>query len=133
PRLANVVATANGEGAGAPTIINPAGGGLTATTVQQVCNDGAGGATRIITATSAACTSNNVVGYVAVNSNARFVQAGLGALANAGRDTVNTPGLNIWNMSLFKTMKFTERTAVQFPFPTFDNFNHQNYSICLTD
>jgi len=129
--LSNVDANANGDGAGDRTIINPAGVGLTGTTVQQVCNDGAGGATRIITATSAACASSNVVGYVAANSNARFVQAGLGALANAGRNTVSTPGFNIWNMSLFKTMKFTERTSVQFRFQTFDTFNHQNYSLGL--
>ena len=129
--LSNVDANDNGDGAGDRTIINPAGVGLTGTTAQEVCNDGAGGATRIITATSAACASSNVVGYVAVNSNARFVQAGLGALANAGRNTVSTPGFNIWNMSLFKTMKFTERTSVQFRFQTFDTFNHQNYSLGL--
>jgi hypothetical protein len=129
--LSNVDANANGDGAGDRTIINPAGVGLTATTVQRVCNDGAGGATRIVTSTSLACASSHVVGYVAVNPTARFVQAGLGALANAGRDTVNSPGLNIWNMSLFKTMKFTERASVQFRFQTFDTFNHQNYSIGL--
>ncbi|HEX8882091.1 MAG TPA: TonB-dependent receptor, partial [Candidatus Acidoferrum sp.] len=129
--LSNVDANANGDGAGDRTIINPAGVGLTATTVQEVCNDGAGGATRIITATSAACASSNVVGYVPVNPNARFVQAGLGALANAGRNTVSTPGFNIWNMSLFKTMKFTERASLQFRFQTYDTFNHQNYSLGL--
>lgn len=129
--LSNVDANANNDGAGDRTIINPAGVGLTGTTVQEVCNDGAGAATRIITATSAACAAGNVVGYVAVNPNARFVQAGLGALANAGRDTVSTPGLNIWNMSLLKTMKFTERASLQFRFQTFDTFNHQNYSIGL--
>jgi len=129
--LSNVDSNANGDGAGDRTIINPAGLGLTATTVQQVCNDGAGGATRVVTSTSLACASSHVVGYVAVSPTARFVQAGLGALANAGRDTVNSPGLNIWNMSLFKTMKFTERASVQFRFQTFDTFNHQNYSIGL--
>ncbi len=129
--LSGVDSNANGDSAGDRTIINQTGVGLTGTTVQQVCNDGAGGATRIITATSAACASSNVVGYVAVNPNARFVQAGLGALANAGRNTVSSPGLNIWNMSLFKTMKFTERASVQFRFQTFNTFNHQNYSIGL--
>jgi len=44
---------------------------------------------------------------------------------------VSTPGLNIWNMSLFKTMKFTERASLQFRFQTFDTFNHQNYSLGL--
>ena len=129
--LSGVDSNANGDSAGDRTIVNPAGLGLTATTVQQVCNDGAGGATRIVTLTSLACASSNVVGYVAVNPAARFVQAGLGALANAGRDTVNSPGLNIWNMSLFKTVKFTERASAQFRFQTFDTFNHQNYSIGL--
>ena len=129
--LSGVDSNANGDSAGDRTIVNPAGFGLTATTVHQVCNDGAGGATRIVTSTSLACASSNVVGYVAVNPNARFVQAGLGALANAGRDTVNSPGLNIWNMSLFKTVKFTERASVQFRFQTFDTFNHQNYSVGL--
>jgi hypothetical protein len=129
--LSNVDANANGDGAGDRTIINPAGVGLTGTTVLQVCNDGAGGATRIVTSTSAACASSNVVGYLAANPTARFVQAGLGALANAGRNTVNSPGLNIWNMSLFKTFKFTENKAMQFRFQTFDTFNHQNYSMGL--
>jgi len=129
--LSNVDSNANGDGAGDRTIINPAGVGLTATTVQQVCNDGAGGATRIVTSTSPACSSSSVVGYVAANPSARFVQAGLGARANAGRNTVNTPGLNIWNMSLFKTMKFAERASAQFRFQTYDTFNHQNYSIGL--
>jgi len=129
--LSNVDSNANGDGAGDRTIINPAGVGLTATTVEQVCNDGAGGATRIVISTSPACSSSNVVGYVAANPSARFVQAGLGARANAGRNTVNTPGLNIWNMSLFKTMKFAERASAQFRFQTYDTFNHQNYSIGL--
>ncbi len=129
--LSGVDSNANGDSAGDRTIINPAGVGLTGTTVERVCNDGAGGATRIVTSTSPACSSNHVVGYVAANPSARFVQAGLGARANAGRNTVNTPGLNIWNMSLFKTMKFAERASAQFRFQTYDTFNHQNYSIGL--
>jgi hypothetical protein len=129
--LSGVDSNANGDSAGDRTIINPAGVGLTGTTVEQVCNDGAGGATRIVTSTSPACSSSHVVGYVAANPSARFVQAGLGARANAGRNTVNTPGLNIWNMSLFKTMKFAERASAQFRFQTYDTFNHQNYSIGL--
>ena len=68
---------------------------------------------------------------MAANPTARFIQAGVGTIANAGRDTVNSPGLNIWNMSLFKTVKFTENKTLQFRFQTFDTFNHQNYSIGL--
>ena len=129
--LSGVDSNFNGDTAGDRTVFNPAGVGLTGTTVNAVCNDGAGGATRIIGASSAACASANVVGYVAVNPTARFVQAGVGALANAGRNTVNSPGLNIWNMSVLKTNKLTERASLQFRFETYDTFNHRSFSIGL--
>jgi len=104
----------------------------TGTIVDAVCNDGAGGATRIITATAAACAGDaNIVGYVAENTTARFVQAGTGALANAGRNIINTPGLNIWNMSIFKSTKLTERFSLQFRVDTYNTFNHRNFSIGL--
>src|SRR5215472_13600078 len=150
--LSNVDANANGDGAGDRTIIKPAGVSLTATAVTPVCNFRPGGATstgdcdpnhtddpakncnpatdpnRCIDPTPAA---NFTVGYLALDPRARFVQAGVGARANAGRNTVSTPGFNMWNMSLFKTMKFTERASLQFRFQTYDTFNHQNYSLGL--
>lgn len=147
--LSDADANANGDAAGDRTILNPQGVGLTGTVVNAVCNAGAGGATTIVGLDAATgnwqCGSENdanIVGYVVapaavgsnagnINPKARFVQAQLGALANVGRNTVSSPGLNIWNMSLFKTMKFTERTQLQFRFQTFDTFNHQNYSIGL--
>lgn len=147
--LSDADSNANGDGAGDRTIFNPGGAGLTATVVNAVCNAGAGGATTIVGVDPSTgawqCGSENdanIVGYVVapatvgqdagpINPKARFVQAQLGAKANVGRNTVSTPGLNIWNMSLFKTMKFTERASVQFRFQTFDTFNHQNYSIGL--
>ena len=45
---------------------------------------------------------------------ARFIQAQTGAQANAGINTVRSPGLNVWNMSLFKNTKLTERFSLQF-------------------
>jgi hypothetical protein len=119
----------NGAGAGDRTVWNPNGVGLTGTTVNQVCNDGPGGATRVDDL--ATCAAGNVVGYVAVDPTARYVQAGTGAFANAGRDTVRTPGLNIWNMSLFKATKLTERFSLQFRLDTYNTFNHRNFSIGL--
>jgi carboxypeptidase family protein/TonB-dependent receptor-like protein len=129
--LSGVDSNFNGDTAGDRTVFNPAGVGLTGTTVNPVCNDGAGGATRIITASSAVCASTNVVGYVAVNSTARFVQAGVGALANVGRNTVNSPGINTWNMSVLKTNKLTERASLQFRFETYNTFNHRSFSVGL--
>ncbi len=146
--LSDADSNANGDAAGDRTILNPNGVGLTGTVVNAVCNAGAGGATTIVGLDANGnwdCgTKNdaNIVGYVVapaavgtnagtITPNARFVQAQLGAKANVGRNTVSSPGLNVWNMSVFKTMKFTERAALQFRFQTFDTFNHQNYSIGL--
>jgi hypothetical protein len=130
--LSGTDANANGDVAGDRTIFNPAGVGNTGSIVNVVCNDGAGGATRIVAATATVpCADANTVGYVAANPTARFIQAGVGTIANAGRDTVNSPGLNIWNMSVLKSNKLTERTSIQFRLSTYDTFNHRNPSIGL--
>lgn len=146
--LSDADSNSNGDTAGDRTILNPSGVGITGTVVNAVCNAGVGGATTIVGLDANGAwdcgTKNdaNIVGYVVapaavgtnagpINPNARFVQAQLGAKANVGRNTVSTPGLNIWNMSLFKTVKFTENKTLQFRFQTFDTFNHQNYSIGL--
>lgn len=129
--LSGADSNVNGDTAGDRTILNPKGIGLTGSVVDPVCNDGAGGATRVISASSAPCADANIVGYVAENPGARFIQAGRGAKANVGRNTVSTPGLNIWNMSLLKTSKLTERASLQFRFETYNTFNHRNFSIGL--
>jgi hypothetical protein len=131
--LSGVDSNVNGDSAGDRTIINPAGVGLTGSTVNFVCNAGAGGATSIVTdpATCGSGNDSNIVGYVAASPKARFIQAGVGAKANAGRDTVPTPGLNIWNMSLLKNTKLSERLALQFRAETYNTFNHRNFSIGL--
>jgi hypothetical protein len=118
----------NGDTAGDRAVFNPSGSGLTGSGVVPVCNDGAGGATRT---GGAACPAGNVVGYLATNSGARWVQAGPGAFGNVGRNTVNTPGLNIWNMSIFKSTRFTERYSVEFRAETYNTFNHRNFSLGL--
>jgi len=129
--LSGVDSNANGDSAGDRTDLNPAGIGLTGSVVDRVCNDGAGGATRIVTAKSPVCPSGNTVGYVAEIATARFIQAGVGANPTAGRNTVSSPGLNVWNMSVLKTNKLTERASLQFRFETYDTFNHPNFSIGL--
>jgi Carboxypeptidase regulatory-like domain/TonB dependent receptor len=131
--LSGVDSNANGDSAGDRTIINPAGVGLTGSTVNFVCNAGAGGATSIVTdpATCGSGDDSNIVGYVAADPTARFIQAGVGAKANAGRNTVSTPGLNIWNISLLKNTKLSERFSLQFRAETYNTFNHRNFSIGL--
>jgi len=150
--LSGVDSNSNGDSAGDRTIINPNGHGLTGSTVTPVCNFGAGGATSFgdcdpnhaddpLKSCNPATDPNHcvdptmadafTVGYLADDPAARFIQAGVGAKANAGRDTVSTPGLNVWNMSLLKNTKLTERFSLQFRAETYNTFNHRNFSIGL--
>jgi len=147
--LSGVDSNANGDSAGDRTIINAAGLKSVGTSVNAVCNAGPGGATSIVGIDSVSgawqCGAEddaNIVGYVVapasigddsgpINTNARFVQAGVGAVANAGRNTISTPGLNIWNMSLIKNTRITERFSLQFRAETYNTFNHRNFSIGL--
>lgn len=142
--LSGVDSNDNGDAAGDRAILNTSGVGLTGTAVDFVCNDGAGGATRIVPQSaitnagipcgplvSGAYTDANVVGYVAESSGARYVQAWTGAKTNIGRNTIPTPGLNLWNVSVLKNIALTERFSMQFRAEAFDIFNHQNFSIGL--
>jgi hypothetical protein len=139
--LSDADANANGDGAGDRTIFNPKGVGNTGTIVDAVCNSGPGGITSVVAPDSSgayfcnaghtAADDAHLVGYVAEDPTARFVQAQFGAFANAGRNTVTTPGLNVWNMSIFKNTKISERFALQFRAETYDTFNHRNFSIGL--
>jgi hypothetical protein len=129
--LSGVDSNFNGDSAGDRAIFNPNGTGRTGSVVNQVCNDGAGGTTRIVTPGAAKCSSGNVVGYVAATPGARYVQAGKGALSTLGRNTIGTPGLNIWNMSLLKNIVLTERFRLQFRIATYNTFNHPNPSLGL--
>lgn len=127
----------NGDSAGDRAILNPNGVGNTGTIVNAVCNDGPGGATRIVTIQPSGfidCGSGNdanVVGFVAADPTSRYVQAGFGAKSNLGRNTFGSPGLNVWNMALLKTTKLNERLTVQFRAETYNTFNHRNFSIGL--
>jgi len=123
----------NGDGAGDRTILNPNGVGMTGSTVSAVCNDGAGGATRIITdPTGNPCASDgHIVGYLADDPTARYIQADVGAKTNVGRNTIETPGLNLWNMGLLKTTSLGERIKLQFRAEAYNTFNHRNFSIGL--
>jgi hypothetical protein len=127
--LSGVDSNANGDSAGDRAIFNPFGAGNTGTGVNFVCAS-AGGATSIAPA-AADCPggSANVAGYVAQDPRARYVQAGMGAHSTLGRNSFGTPGTNIWNMSLLKHTKLTERFGLQFRIDAMNVFNHRNFSL----
>ncbi len=142
--LSDADSNGNGDAAGDRAILNPNGVGNTGTATDFVCNDGPGGRTRIVPASAVdpklgipcgvgalAFADANVVGYVVEDPKATYVQAQTGSVSNVGRNTVPTPGLNIWNMGLLKNISLTERWRLQFRISTFNTFNHPNPSIGL--
>jgi hypothetical protein len=106
----------NGDSAPDRTVFNPNGAPGTGTTVTPVCNNGA-----------ATCGAANIVGYVAANPNAQYIQAGLGALATAGRNTAQTPRINNWDMTVVKRFNLSERTKFEFQATAFNLFNHSQF------
>ena len=116
----------NLDAAGDRAILNPNGTEGVGSTVRPVCMNPATGATSI----TGTCTGANsaTVGYLALNSSAKYVQAAAGAHSNLGRNTFNSPFFNVWNMSVLKTNQLTERFNLQIRAEAFDVFNHANYT-----
>jgi hypothetical protein len=107
----------NGDSAPDRTIINPAGVSGTASTVVGLSSTGA----------VLPSGNSNIVAYLAQNPNARYIQAGLGAFANAGRNT--QPGNPIDNIdfSLIKRFTVRERFKVDLGAHAYNLFNHPQF------
>jgi outer membrane receptor protein involved in Fe transport len=123
----------NLDAAGDRAILNAAGLQGVGSIVSRVCRNPATGATFVATTTTpcgatATAVNQNTVGYVANTPNARYIQAGVGAVPNLGRNTFNSPYFNVWNMSVLKNQKLTERFRLQLRVDAYDVFNHPNYT-----
>ena len=116
--------------------------------VDFVCNDGVGGATRIVQFDDvdadgfANCgpvngagdhTDANIVGYVAHDPTAKYVTAALGTRSNLGRVGFRSPGYNVWNMTVEKDTRIGERVHAIFSVSAYDVFNHRNYALAQPD
>ena len=73
------------------------------------------------------CTANTV-GYVAVNPNAYYIQAGAGTLANAARNTLPTRPIDNFDVSAYKRLTFHERYSFEFGAQAFNVLNHAQYT-----
>jgi Carboxypeptidase regulatory-like domain/TonB dependent receptor len=100
----------NGDSAPDRAIVNNGGVVGTSTTVTALTN-------------SAGAT----VAYLANNPNAYYIQAGPGALATDGRNTLGTPPINNWDFAIMKRVNITERQALTFQFQATNIFNHAQY------
>ena len=100
----------NGDSAPDRSVVNSSGVVGTSTTVTALKNSN--GAT---------------VAYLANNPNAYYIQAGAGALATDGRNTLGTPPINNWDFAIMKRVNITERQALTFQFQATNIFNHAQY------
>jgi hypothetical protein len=108
----------NGDTAGDRAIINPAGASTVGTGV-----NGLNSAGQVVPA-----GDPSIVAYVAKNPNARYVVAGLGALADAGRNTLRMPGVNNVDLSVLKRVTIREGWRFETGVQAFNLFNHAQYT-----
>lgn len=100
----------NGDTAGDRTIVNPAG----------IANTGSG-------VTALTNSNGDTVAYLANDPTARYIKAGAGALANGGRNTLPTNGINNFDLSLGKTFSITESKKLEFRCDAGNAFNHPQF------
>jgi hypothetical protein len=67
-----------------------------------------------------------VVGYLAL-SNAQYVEAGYGTVANVGRNTLQLAPINDIDITALKRFNITERFRIEFQVQAFNVFNHPQY------
>ncbi len=58
----------------------------------------------------------------------RFGAPLVGTFGNLGVNTLRGPGVNNWDISLYRQMKFTERWNGQLRFESYNTFNHTQFS-----
>jgi carboxypeptidase family protein len=64
---------------------------------------------------------------------AAFVQPPAGVFGNTGRNILRAPGINSWNLSLFKNFPIKERANLQLRFESFNAFNHPQWGVPIND
>jgi hypothetical protein len=138
-----VDANLNGDPAGDRAIFNPSGVGTTGSGVTPLCTSAIPSAAGVCTlgnAFNTAATSknpvytgqtfdvqDNLVGYLATNPKARYIQAYYGALATAGRNTQLMPAINNVDFTAVKRIAINERYKVEFSMQAFNILNHPQF------
>jgi hypothetical protein len=120
--LSGVDSNLNGDSAPDRTIVNPSGVPGTGSGVIGYTATGAQ-----VKPTAAASAINNVVAWVATNPNARYIQAGPGAYANAGRNTQPTRPIDNIDFAVYKHFNITERMRLDFSGQFLNLFNHPQF------
>ena len=123
--LSGIDANLNGDPAPDRAIVNPNGVANTSSLVTPLL--------RTCTAfnedgTCAIDDAARIVGYVATDPNAQYVQAGLGALSNGGRNSLLLPAIKNVDFSIFKNFAIGEGSKrIQLRADLYNAFNHPQY------
>lgn len=126
----------NFDSAGDRTIVNPNGVQGTGSAVRAIDRNGniittvnANGQNVPVTLTFGNLFSGRLdgaVGYIAVNPNAQHIQAGFGARATAGRNTLRSNGFNRTDLTVLKNFQFgEERYKIQIGAEVFNLLNQR--------
>jgi hypothetical protein len=71
--------------------------------------------------------AGQVVAYQAVDPTARYIVAGLGALADTRRNNLALPHTNNFDFAILKRVSFTEHTSIELSAQAANVFNHAQY------
>ena len=131
PQLASVQSALdsnlNGDSAGDRAIFNPSGVPNTGSAVTALCTSALPAGIPCDPAASGFASAPYVVGYLANNPNAQYIQAGYGALADTRRNTLVTEPTNNFDLSAAKDLSFTERFKFRLGGMFGNLFNHPQY------
>ena len=108
----------NGDSATDRAIVNPAGSANVGSGVTGINKSGA----------AVSSSSGAIVAYVANNPNARYIVAGLGALANGGRNTFPLAPIDNVDASIRKRLSITERVKLEIGVEFFNLLNHPQFT-----
>jgi hypothetical protein len=127
----------NGDSAGDRAIFNQGGISGTGSDVSPLCNSKLPG--------FASCGENDfvsgtipgpgnfnsspyIVAYQATTPSAQYIKAATYALANVGRNTLKMQAINDWDLSIMKSISFTERFNLEFVASAYNVFNHAQFN-----
>jgi hypothetical protein len=123
--LSNIDSNLNGDPAADRSIINPDGIANTSSLVTPLLRSCAA---LNPDGTCATPDAQRIVGYLAATPGAQYIQAGLGALSNSGRNTLQLPAIQNVDLSIFKNFAIGEGSRkLQLRADFYNAFNHPQY------
>ncbi|WP_158942296.1 carboxypeptidase regulatory-like domain-containing protein [Granulicella sp. S190] len=128
--LSGVNSNQNGDSGSAidRTIINPTGVKGTSSLVSPQYATNLASLCTADTETAPGQCPANLVGYVANDPTAYYIQAGAGTLPNASRNSLATRPINNFDMSALKRVTFHERYSFEFGAQAYNVLNHAQYT-----